>query len=453
MSGDREGEDPWHEVLHAMLESPGASDSNVIEFIEDEVPNEGDILDYKTDLYASANDPHNNKERQANLVKHFSALSNVRNPARFRYLFIGFEDASKEFVGMQHRDSKGGNQVLEIDDADLRNIFTHKISPTPNFEIFSLTHDGNSGGVIAIRQAEQVPLVVETTLRKSSGGEFIAAGQAYTRDGSRTIRMTSDDFVSMMRYREELITGKIQDLTQGLSRVVGIPDDQLANLDLSVSPSGEGIPVSELITTAAPTTLENNLTTAVKAAKGAGGYRYDRHGLYRFFARRDKLDLDGDDRDDKLEFLFRANLHNHLHGAYWLSLYEGDVDSIIEKVLSEDLNGVVLPPFERVLLVLGKQDYLRQIDGNSGWDWHSSRAKKYSKICNEALHKRVTEYTGETVRFDSTTYQVYKMVYGNASKEPEVLMDEIMEELLDVDKSTSRSALRQVELILLAESL
>lgn len=453
MSSEADRGDPWHEVLHAMLESPGASDSNIIDFIEDEVPNEGDILDYKTDLYASADDSHNDKDRQANLVKHFSALANVRNPARFRYLFVGFEDNSKGFVGMQHREPKGGNQVLEIDDADLRNVFTHKVSPTPNFEIFTLSHNGKNGGVIAIRQAEQVPLVVETTLRKSGGGEFIAAGQAYTREGSRTIRMTSDDFVGMMRYREELITEKIQDLTQGLSRVVGVPDDQLANLDLSVSPSGEGIPVSELITTAAPTTLENNLKTAVKAAKGAGGYRYDRHGLYRFFAGRDKLDMDEEDRNDKLEFLFRANLHNHFHGAYWLSLYEGDIDSLIEKVLSEDLNGVVLPPLERVLLVLGKKDYLRQIDNNREWNWNSSNAERYSKKCKEAIHKRVTEYTGETVRFDSTTYQVYKMVYGNASKKPEELMDEIAEDLLNTDESTFRSALREVELIHLGRSL
>lgn len=151
-SGEHESE-AWHEVLHARLESIGTSDESVVQFIENEVPDEGDILDYKEDLYISANDSHNDKKRQASLMKHFSALANVRAPARYRYLFIGFNNEG-DFTGMQFRESKGGSQVLEVDDAELRNVFADKVTPSPAFEIFEIEYDGKQGGVIAIHQAE-----------------------------------------------------------------------------------------------------------------------------------------------------------------------------------------------------------------------------------------------------------------------------------------------------------
>jgi len=44
------GTSPWHEVLHARLESTGRSDESIIRFIEQEVPDEGPLLDYKQDL-------------------------------------------------------------------------------------------------------------------------------------------------------------------------------------------------------------------------------------------------------------------------------------------------------------------------------------------------------------------------------------------------------------------
>lgn len=251
MSAKENELEAWHEVLYARLESIGTSVESVVQFIEDEVPDESDILDYKEDLYISANDAHNDKERQANLIKHFSALANVRAPARHRYLFIGFDNEG-DFTGRQYRESKGGEQVLEVDDADLRNVFTDKVTPSPTFDVFELEYDGKQGGVVVIHQAEQVPLVVEKTLRKPSGGEFVSEGQAYVRDGSRTQRMKHDHFASMMRYREQLITGKIQELTESLSQVVGIPDEQLANLTLKVTQSTDGVPVRDLVTTAAP---------------------------------------------------------------------------------------------------------------------------------------------------------------------------------------------------------
>lgn len=261
--------------------------------------------------------------------------------------------------------------------------------------------------------------------------------------------MTSDDFASMMRYREELITGKIQELTEGLSQVVGIPDDQLANLDLNVTESDDGVPVRELVTMDAPESIDEELKTAVKGSKGSGGFEYQRRGLYEFLAQRDSIDLD-DEGEQKIEFLVRANLRHYLHGAYWLAHYEGDMDDLIEIIIAEDIDGKAISSVERILLILGKKEYLEQINDDYGSRFKTSNAASYTDICNRSIHHRVKEYADRTVKVNDTFYSVRKLVYGNEDVELEDLFDEVIGNLLSHDDSTGRIRLRKLELIYLA---
>ena len=445
---EEDGESAWYEVLHARLEASGRSDESIIDFIENEVPDEGEILDFKQDLYMSADPSHHDKKRQATLLKHFSALANVRTPARFRYLFIGFDDDG-QFTGMQYREPMGGEQILDVDDARLRDVFADKVSPSPDFEVFELERDGDRGGVIVLRQGEQVPLVIEQTLRRNDGSSFISEGQAYTRDGSRTIRMGSDDFAGMMRYREELITGKIQELTEGLSQVVGIPDDQLANLDLTVTQSEDGVPVRDLVTLDAPKTIDEELKTAVKGSKGSGGYEYQRRGLYEFLAQRDGIDLD-DEGKQKIEFLVRASLRRHLHGAYWLARYEADVDDFLGTLVAEDVDGTTICPLERILLVLGKRSYLEEIDDTYGRMYYSSNASRFAGLCDRPIHQRVAEYTDDSVKIGDSSHSVRDLISGDGDADPEELMSQVVDDLLADDTAANRTRLRKIELIYLS---
>jgi len=441
-------ETAWHEVLRKSLEASEESDDVIIQFIEDEIPDEGKILDFKQDLYISANSAYHDKKRQAELIKHFSAFANVRVPARFRYLFVGFNDEG-EFIGMQYWDQRGGDQALDVDDAELRNVFTEKVTPSPNFEIFELERNGSHGGVIVIRQAEQVPLVVESTLRKKGDSAFVSEGQAYTRDGSKTVRMGSDDFAAMIRYREKLITSKIKELTEGLSQVVGIPDDQLANLNLNVTQSDEGVPIRDLVTTEAPETIDEELKTAVKSSKGAGGYECQRRSLYQFFDRRQDIEL-GEKGDEKIEYLVRASLRNHLHGTYWLVRYDSNVDDLIEEVITEDIDGVTISPLERILLVLGKQSHLSEIAEEHGGKFQRSHASEYSRKCNRVVIERVSEYVGQQIKIRDSFYSVQDLVRGTCDADPERLMEEVIGDLLSDDSAAVRTELRNIELIYLA---
>lgn len=449
------GETPWYMVLHSLLEAPSVGDEEIVEFIEEEVPQESDVLDYKGDLYISARSSHHQKRRESRLIKLFSALANVRTGSIYRYVFIGFDD-NGNFEGLKYRDPRDGEQLLDVDDSRVRNIFDGKISPTPDFELFDLAHDGKRGGVVVIRQAEQVPLVVEKTLRKSGGGEFIAAGQAFTRDGSSTKRMGNSDFRDLMQYRERIINQKIRDLSDEFAQVVGIPDEQLAELELKVTPGDDedAMPVRELVTPDPTETPDETLNSAVKTWRSTGSLEISRDVLYWFFLERQKLKLDAEDEDEddkKTEFLIRASLRNHFHGAYWITEYNHDIDDLLETIIDEDINGTTIRPLERVLLVMGKGSYLRKIN-QMDLGLESSKAGEFAKIANDAKHERVLKYTTNNIKVGSTSYPVYKLVYGHAQVEPLELMDELASNLRDKDNHRDRGRLRNLELVYLARN-
>lgn len=447
------GNPPWHEVLRGLLESPEVDDSEVVDFIENEMPQEGEILDYKGDLYISATSGHHIRRRESRIIKLFTALANVRTQARFRCVFIGFDD-NGEFIGMQYRQPRGGDQLLDVDDARVRNILHGKVTPTPDFEVFELDYDEKEGGVVVIRQAEQVPLVVEKTLRKNGGGEFVAAGQAYTRDGSNTKRMESSDFRDLMRYREELINEKIRELSDEFAQVVGIPDEQLAGFELKVAPSDDdAMPMGELVTPTPTEDTDEALNSAVKTWRSTDSLDFERASLYRFFDERNELDLAGEDdeEDKKTEFLIRASLKNHFHGAYWICEYNHDIDDLFDTIIEEDIDGTTIRPLERALMVLGKQSHLRRIE-TTDLELMSSRADEYAACCHDAIHDRVRMYAPKNVKIESDSYSVYDLVYGKASAEPMELMEKLVSDLRAEDEDIMRNKLRFVELVYLARN-
>ncbi|WP_264556765.1 AlbA family DNA-binding domain-containing protein [Halocatena marina] len=447
------GNPPWHKILRGLLESPEVDDSEIVDIIESEVPQEGEILDYKGDLYISAKSDHHIRRRESRIIKLFTALANVRTQARFRYVFIGFDD-NGEFIGMQYRQPREGEQLLDVDDARVRNILDGKVTPTPDFEVFELDYNGKEGGVVVIRQAEQVPLVVEKTLRKNGGGEFIAAGQAYTREGSKTKRMKSSDFRDLMRYREELINEKIRELSDEFAQVVGIPDEQLAGFELKVAPSDDdAMPMGELVTPNPTKDTNEALNSAVKTWRSTGSLDFERPSLYRFFDERNKLVLAGEDdeEDKKTEFLIRANLKNYFHGAYWICEYSHDIDELFNTIIKEDIGGTTIRPLERALMVMGKQSHLRRI-GKMNLELSSSRANEYATHCNDAIHDRVGVYASKNLKIGSDSYPVYDLVYGNTPTQPIDLMEELVSDLRDEDENIKRDKLRDVELIYLARN-
>lgn len=148
--------------------------------------------------------------------------------------------------------------------------------------------------------------------------------------------------------------------------------------------------------------------------------------------------------------MVRASLRNHLHGAYWLARYESDIDNLIDTILAEDIDGNTLPPLERILLVLGKRQYLDEIADNDDWNSFSrSKAEHYRDVCNEAIHRRVIEYTSDNVIVDNESYAVDDLVYERGDHTLEELMHKLADSLLDNDDSVTRTRLRCIELVYL----
>ncbi|MEF8825874.1 MAG: ATP-binding protein [Halapricum sp.] len=438
---------PWFSILYELLQSDAGAE-RVIEFIEDHVPNEGELVDYKSDMYISANSSHHQNRRESEFLEYCSAFSNVLHPSPYRFLFIGFNNDG-EFEGIQYRGDRGGDHVMDVDDARLRNVVSDDMYPLPTFELFEFEKDEDRGGALVIHRAEQPPVVVLATKRKGDGSEFIAEGQSFTRDGSRTIVMENADYRELIENRERIIDQKLQEISESMGRVVGISSDQLAGLDLRVAPEeDDAIPVEEFLTTAPPSDIDGKLTSAVKSWGGTADLLSHRPAIYEFYEARDDLHID---EDRKAEFLFRSCLRSYVTGAEWFMRYEDDADDLFDRIIAEDVNDRSIRNLEHVLLVLDKENHLQAIADDSNITYSLSKADEYTGLCGSSLRDRVCEYARDQISFGGSTHNVDDLLDDPGTADD--LLDEVVEDLLDEDSSAGRGALRRVELVRLAASL
>lgn len=438
---------PWYTLLYELLQSDTGA-KRTIDFVEDHVLDEGELLDYKSDMYISANSSHHQKRRESEFLEYCSAFSNVVHPSNYRYLFIGFNNDG-EFEGVQYRNDRSGDHILDVDDARLRNVVSDDIYPLPTFEMFKFEKDDDRGGVLTIHKADQPPLVITTTKRRNDNVEFITEGQAYTRDGSRTVLMDNSDHQELIENRERIIDEKLQEISDSMGQVVGISSDQLAGVDLTVAPQEEGgIPVEEFLTTDPPSDIDGKLISAVKNWGGTDDLLSHRPAIYEFYDARDTIQID---EDRKAEFLFRSCLREYLTGAEWLLRYESDVDDLFDRIIAEDIHHRSIRNLEHILLVLDKQDHLQAIADDSDIDYSLSKADQYTGLCGDSLESRVSEYVGSQIGYRGSTYEVSDLLDDPDTTDD--LLEEVIGDLLDEDSSGGRGTLRQVELVRLGASL
>ncbi len=438
---------PWYTILYELVQSD-AGDEQVTEFIEEHVPDEGELLDYKSDIYISANSSHHQKRRESEFLEYCSAFSNVVHPSNHRYLLIGF-DNDGEFTGIQYRNDRGGDHILDVDDARLRNVVSDDMYPTPTFELFEFGHDGKRGGALVIHKADQPPVVISSTKRRNDNVEFIAEGQAYTRNGSQTVLMEHSDYRELIESRERIIDQKLQEISDSMGQVVGISSDQLAGVDLTVSPQEEGgIPVEEFLTTEPPSDIDGKLISAVKSWGGTADLLSHRPAIYEFYEARDDLQID---EDKKAEFLFRSCLRAYVTGAEWLLRYESDVNDLFDRIIAEDIDHRSIRNLEHVLLILDKQDHLQTIADDEDIDYSLSKSEQYAGLCGNSLEHRVSEYVGDQITYGGSTHDITELLDDQDTANE--LLDEVIMDLLDNDSSTGRGSLRRVELVRLAATV
>lgn len=199
---------PWYDTLFELIQS-GEDAKTILNFVSKVVPSEGPIHDYKSDMYISADPTHHHKRRTSEFLKYCSAFSNIPHPSEHRYLMIGFDDDG-DFSGIQYRDQKGGEHILDADDARIQDIPDNSLYPSPNFKLYEYELHEKRGGILAIKEADRPPLIIEETIRKSGGGAFVTEGQAYTRDGSRLVVMDHHAHRKLIERHAQPLTNSLQ---------------------------------------------------------------------------------------------------------------------------------------------------------------------------------------------------------------------------------------------------
>jgi hypothetical protein len=427
-----------------MLTSTGESDADTIDFIEDNVPDdEGRLFDYKREMYLTADDPEEENERRAKFIKTVCALANASDRSPWRFIIIGF-DSTGTFQGIQRLGAQGGEHLIDIDDVRLQELLTDYLVPTPDIDAFRLDANGDEALVLVIGRVDEPPTVIDGTIKIADGKRaIITEGQSYTRKGSRTTLMGHSEHRELVERRERLINEKIQGMADDLSQVVGITSEELEGVDLTVTSSEEGVPLREIVTTEPAEDINEELRAGVKTWNTNGELISSRDTIYRYYRHRDSLDL----TDEITEYLIHSCLVNYLPGVEWILRYNQEVDGVFRSVLNR-VDGNNINMVEHVLLVLGNDDLLREIESNADLDYSRSKASEYADLCDEPINERLRRYVPSTVKVGTDEYSLDELLDG--SVDVEELFDAVVTLVNNNDTDDNRASFREIELVKLA---
>lgn len=440
----------WHNELHEILNDSGISDRRIASFIEDRIPNdEGPIFDYKEDLYLrSEEDPEKDNGFKASFIKSVSALANTISESQHRYLFIGFDD-SGIFQGASFQSPvlKDSSHIIKMDDAEIRNIVENYLYPEPDFEKYKIEFDGNEGLVLEVSSVERPPSIIQKTIRISQGKQILAAkGSAYTRKGSKTTVMDHSDFRKIIELREKIVEDKIREFAEDLDKVVGIPSNQLSNLNLSVTSSEDGMPVEEVVTTDAAKDINEELTTAVKSWNSSGELLSSRESIYRFYQRAEDLELD----NEKIEFLLRSCLDNWLPGAEWIRQFDGNNKQIYKSIIEENSFPAIVV-VEKLLLLEGETELLEKISNDPDLGYGQSQAERYANESKKDLIDRLEVLNLDYFTYNETRHDL-KDLLSDKEKTGKI-MRQVVDDVSEEDLDFHRKKLRKIEYVRLANEL
>jgi len=435
----------WPSELVEKLNS-GDEDSEIIEFIEEVVPaDEAHIFDNKREAYVSSSDDDEQDKRRAGLAKSIASLANVHHRSEYRFLFIGFDDSS-EFVGVQYLGANGGDHVLNIDDQVIQNILRDHLEPVPNVEKYRVDDGTNQGVILVIERVQSPPVVLTKTI--SVGGDRITTqGIAPTRRGSETTHMRHSDFRDIVEHREEVLHGVLQQWVDDVGRVIGAPADEIEQYEYSITDDPDAPAVRNVVVPEEARDLNQDLNAKTMGRLTDGDLPGSNDILYKFYCQRDMIEHSGGDHQrNKMDFLFNASIAHYLPGAEWLSRYDADWEDLFERVLDLNYNHWSILMLEKILLVLGWENMLREIENDGRFEYSNSKAGRYASMCSNGTVERIEEYVGNNIRFDGTSYSVSNL-YSDEDQ-LESIFDDVCGQCYDGEPVKGK--LRDIELVRLA---
>jgi len=359
-----------------------------------------------------------------------------------------------------------GDRNINAIFSDLDRVLTHREGDLiPN--LFHLHWRPDISPEDSPRTRELVPVNDERRVRLQSvsASSYQWPYEAFSEGGTiegmtikelRKLMGNTYDLITEEAPRQEIAFEQLQAVSEeeNLAKIFGITplEDQPMvstdddDADLSAVLDESGIPVDEALTTEPTSSIDESLTAMTKSWNSMSDLISAREIIFQFHSRRRELNLpDTDQGRKKTEFLFRSSVQNGSHGVEWLLQYTGDIDSLLERTLRQDIGGNSLRSFERILLVLGEENLLRVIRNNDEeYDYISSNAGEYADLCCTSVEERVREYTDDIIRFDGETHDVDGLL--SSPNDAEIMVDEIIGSLLSEDTSPKRTSLRKAEL-------
>ncbi|MCH7488279.1 MAG: ATP-binding protein [Chloroflexi bacterium] len=348
-------------------------------------------LDYKETLDVRS------KEHQAGLAKDVAAMANTVGGV----IIVGVRDKTWEPLGVS-------SQIeAQLNPEDLDNKLSEYIDPRAEFDVSGFSQRGKRFVAIEVPKSANAPHMMkkEGNFPGPTKGRTLSAfprGAIFVRHGAKSAPATRRD---MERIFGERLEAERRGWMEGVRRVSEAPvgSEVLVQQQLGVRVTSDpnAPEVRAVLDTSRISTVDEELTAAVKLWNTDQEALLSEHQLYRFYATRDNLSLDS----ERAGFMLRSSLAHYLPGCYWASRLDAQ---FLKHVLSDVVDAAAHPAdresLKIIFLVGGEfaRAHLSNVAASSGHvgakNLATSLKASYRKAFKDRLHT-LTHQESTKIRF------------------------------------------------------
>lgn len=425
---------------------------------------EHDWVDMKENYYVLGLE-----NKKADFIKDVAAMANTTTDQDSHYIIIGVEDESGDLVGIssEFNSESDPRHILGVDEADLQQVLTEYVSPTPNVTLHKFIENSPKFGVLSISQIRKKPCVIQKSIY-FRGDKKLQRGLIYLRSGSSNIIALRSDIEQII---DERVQNRREEILEGIRKATEIGPEAVASIGDIVHEEGEGeisvevgeegdFVMEERFSREPLSDLDNRLTLDMKRWATTSTITIDEGTLWEYYSTPDQLSID----EESVLFLTRASLDIGTYGAFWLTYT--DISTIRDILLSASGSYHQDKTISEVFVALGDQKGLEMFYNNISTNTNINPFPGYLDDCSKNPDNRLDCIISNTIheieyREWRTSLEVKSMDKDDLRQVIRTLashMQELKEKSSGFDewhqkKEDFRDALKDAEITLLVRNI
>lgn len=357
-----------------------------IDLIHDLSGDEHDWIDCKKDYYVLGLD-----NKKADFIKDIASMANTITDREKHYLFIGVDDDSGNLVGVNENfdDQSDPRHILGVDEADLQQVLTEYLAPTPNMTLNKFLQQSPKLGVLSIEQIDRKPCTIQKSI-DFNGERKLQKGLIFFRSGSSNTIARREEIEQIInervKKRREYILDGIRKATEigpeAVATVGDIVHEDEGDIVVEVGEEGDFV-MEERFSREPLTDLDQRLNVDMKRWATTDKISLDASTLWEYYSVPNQISID----EESIVFLTLASLKHDVYGIFWLSYI--DKEKIREILFSASDGTNLNRTLSKILCAFSDCKGLESFYNEISEDTDIGDFPDYLDLCNKSGNQRI----------------------------------------------------------------